>query len=78
MDIWGPTFTPDLSGNRYVIGAACYTASEIVGDLLQHNSDAPSAWTEIFAFVASFGHNKPRRIRIDDETVLLSSAFKTI
>ncbi len=42
LDIWGPTSTPDLYGNRYVLGAVCYATSAIVGVLLKHKSDAPS------------------------------------
>ena len=77
LDIWGPVSTPDLSGNRYVLGAVCYTTSAIVGVLLKHKSDAPSAWTEILASIVSLGH-KPCRIRIDNDTVLLSASFTAI
>jgi hypothetical protein len=35
LDIWGRTSTLDLSGNRYVLGAVCYTTSAIIGVLLK-------------------------------------------
>ena len=47
LDIWGPASTPDLSGNRYVLGAVCYTPTSIVIALLKFKSDIPLAWTEI-------------------------------
>jgi hypothetical protein len=77
LDIWGPTSTPDLYGNRYVLGAVCYTTAAIIGVLLKHKSDAPSALQEILSSIASFGHH-PRRLRIDNDTVLLSSTFTAL
>ena len=43
LDIWGPTCTPDLYGNRYVLGAICNTAASIVVVLLEFKSDTPVA-----------------------------------
>ena len=77
LDILHPTSTPDLCGHRYVLGAVCYTSSAIIGVLLKHKSDAPSAWEEILSSIASLGH-QPRRLLIDTDTVFLSSSFKAI
>jgi hypothetical protein len=77
LDIWGPTSSPDTSGNRYVLGAVCYTTAAIIAVLIKFKSDVPSAWTDILASIASFGY-KPTRVRIDNDSVLLSSSFTAI
>ena len=77
LDFWGPTSTPDTSGNRYSLGVVCYTTTVIVNVLLQRKSDAPYAFAEILAIISFFGY-RPSILRIDNDTVLLSSAFIAI
>jgi hypothetical protein len=77
LDIWGPTFTPDLYGNRYVLGSVYYTISSIVDDLLKFMSNTPSAWTDILDFIASLGY-KPTRVRIGNDSVLINASFTAI
>jgi hypothetical protein len=77
LDMWGPTSTPDTYGHRYVLGAVCYSSAAIVAVLLKIKSDAPSAWTDILASIASYGY-KPTWVRIDNDSVLLSSSFTAI
>jgi len=77
LDIWGPTSTPDLSRNRYVLGAVCYTTASIVAALLRFKSDTPSAWTVILDIIASLGY-KPTRVRIDNDSVPLNASFAAI
>ena len=43
LDIWGPTSTPDFSGNRYVLGAVRYTTPSIFVVPLKFKSDTPFA-----------------------------------
>ena len=74
LDIWGPTSTPELSGNRYVI----YTTSAIVGVLSpQAQVISPNAWTSILISISSFGH-KPHRTWIASGNNLIKSFFKSI
>jgi hypothetical protein len=77
LDIWGPTSTPDTSGHRYVLGVVCYSTAAIVAVLLKFKSDAPSAWTDILASIATFGY-RPTRVRIDNDSIRLSSSFTAI
>jgi hypothetical protein len=77
LDIWGPTSTPDLSSNRYVL-AVYYNTAALVGILLTHKSDASSDLCDILAVIISFGHDNPRRTCIDNDYGFLSAAFANI
>ncbi len=62
----------------YALGVVCYITVDIVGILLTHKSNALSEFSDILAAIAFFGHDKPRRIRIDNDSVFLSTAFTNI
>jgi len=72
LDIWGPMSTPDIGGNRWVLGGVCYKTSLIFGNLMKFKSDATITWKSIIAKVKSMGHSISR-LRIDNDTVFLCS-----
>ena len=49
----------------------------IVGVIVKHKSDDPSAWSKILTYI-SYSRHQIRRILIDNGTVLFSSSFKNI
>jgi hypothetical protein len=42
LDIWGPMSTPDLTGHRWALGAACYKTSTTLCSLMKSKTEAAS------------------------------------
>ena len=65
LDIWGPMSTPDLNGNRWALGAACYKTSSILGSLLKLKSESTSSWKGFIVTIKSLIFSV-RRVSIDN------------
>jgi hypothetical protein len=75
LDIWGTMSSPDINGNnKWVLGAACYKTATILCALMKSKSDAPAAWKGFIETIKSMDFVL-RRVRIDNDSVFLSSVF---
>ena len=74
LDIWGLMSSPDINGNKWVLGAACYKTATILCALMKSKSDAPAAWKGFIETIKSMDF-VPRRIRIDNGSFFLGSVF---
>ena len=59
------------------MGGVCYKTSTIFGNVMKHKSDATATWKSMISSVKSYGY-KISRMRIDNDTVLLSKEFTLV
>ncbi len=69
--------SPDIHGNKWVLGAACYKTATILCALMKNKSDAPRAWKGFIETIKSMDFVL-RRVRIDNDSVFLSALFTEI
>ena len=69
--------TPDLNGNIWALGAACYKTSSILCSLMKSKSEATSSWKGFIVTIKSLNFTV-RRGRIDNDSVFLCAKFMQV
>jgi len=77
LDLWGPMSTATIGGNHWSFGGACFKTGFLLHDLLRTKADVPRVWRRFLAEVRAMGHSV-RVVRVDNDSVLLSSEFRAI
>ena len=77
IDFEGPMGTKSLGGCLYGFAAVCFKSRFILYDSLQSKDDAPQSFLKMLAVVKAFRHIV-RRVRIDNDSVLLGSSFQAV
>ena len=69
--------TPDLNGNRWVLGATFYKTSSILCSLMKSKSESSSSWKG-FIVTIKFLNFIVRRVRIENDSVFLCAKFMQV
>jgi hypothetical protein len=70
--------TPDISGNRWALGAACYkTSSTILFSITKCMSKATNSWQGFIVTIKSLDFSI-KRVQIDNDSVFLSAQFMQV
>ena len=74
IDFEGPMGTRSLGGCLYSFAAVCFKSRFILHDSLRSKTDAPRSFRRMLVVVRSL-HYTVRRVRVDNDSVLLGSEF---
>jgi hypothetical protein len=77
VDLNGPMSVPSLGGGRYSMAAVDFKTRYILHDVLRHKSEAPRVFKRFLIQIQDMGY-KVQRVRIDNDSVLLSVEFTSL
>ena len=75
VDIWGPMKISAIGGYSWVLGAACFTTAYVLAGLMRTKDEAPAHFEAFLIKIRSLGFSV-RTVRVDNDSVLLSDAFR--
>ena len=77
IDFEGPMGTQSLGGCLYSFSAVCFKSRMILHDSLRSKPEAVQSFRRMLAVVNSFRY-KVRRVRLDNDSVLMGSEFQAL